>query len=195
MIDYTTDAPELTQITFEPFPKMARLMREIIITEKIDGTNAQVIIAEDGVTIGAASRTKLIYPGKEDNAGFAGWVEANKEELRKLGPGRHFGEWWGGKIQRGYGLKEKRFSLFNVSRWADDEVRPKCCHVVPILYTGMMDTFIIDEVLKDLAKLGSQAAKGFMDPEGIVIWHTAANVGFKRTIKDDEVPKGMKNGN
>jgi hypothetical protein len=30
---------------FEEFPKMARLTRECIITEKIDGTNAQIGIA------------------------------------------------------------------------------------------------------------------------------------------------------
>ena len=31
---------------FEPFPKIARMKREQIITEKIDGTNAQVYIRE-----------------------------------------------------------------------------------------------------------------------------------------------------
>ena len=29
---------------FQEFPKMARLAREVIVTEKIDGTNAQVYI-------------------------------------------------------------------------------------------------------------------------------------------------------
>ena len=37
---------------FQEFPKMARLTREVIVTEKIDGTNAQVFIAEDG-TVGS----------------------------------------------------------------------------------------------------------------------------------------------
>jgi hypothetical protein len=32
---------------FREFSKMARLSREIIITEKIDGTNAQIFIGED----------------------------------------------------------------------------------------------------------------------------------------------------
>lgn len=35
-------------IEFKGFPKMARLSRECIITEKIDGTNAQICITEDG---------------------------------------------------------------------------------------------------------------------------------------------------
>ena len=33
-------------LLFTEFPKMARFARECIITEKIDGTNAQVFIAE-----------------------------------------------------------------------------------------------------------------------------------------------------
>lgn len=34
-------------LEFQEFPKMARLSRDIIITEKIDGTNAQLLITED----------------------------------------------------------------------------------------------------------------------------------------------------
>ena len=57
---------------FKPFPKMARLSREIIITEKLDGTNAQVFITEDG-DLFAGSRTRWITP-QDDNYGFARWV-------------------------------------------------------------------------------------------------------------------------
>jgi hypothetical protein len=28
-----------------------------------------------------------------------------------------------------------------------------------------------------------------MDPEGVIVWHTAAQVGFKKTIKNDDKPK------
>jgi hypothetical protein len=101
---------------FIEFPKMARFAREIIVTEKIDGTNAQVWISDDGTDIRAGSRNRwLTY--SEDNFGFAKWVMDHRDELLTLGPGRHFGEWWGSGIQRRYGLDEKRFSLFNVSRW------------------------------------------------------------------------------
>lgn len=31
-------------MTFEAFPKISRLRRNVIVTEKIDGTNAQVFI-------------------------------------------------------------------------------------------------------------------------------------------------------
>jgi hypothetical protein len=30
-----------------------------------------------------------------------------------------------------------------------------------------------------------------MDPEGIVVFHVAGNVGFKRTIKNDDQPKSV----
>jgi hypothetical protein len=69
---------------FQDFPKMARLTRDVIVTEKIDGTNAQVCIAEDG-TLLAGSRTRWITT-TDDNFGFAAWVEAHREELLTLGP-------------------------------------------------------------------------------------------------------------
>lgn len=172
---------------FEAFPKMPRLSREIIITEKIDGTNAQVFIADDG-TILAGSRTRWITPA-DDNFGFAAWVEKNADELRNLGPGRHFGEWWGAGIQRKYGQDRKRFSLFNVSRWSEE--RPSCCDVVPTLYRGDFTTEAVDDTIAVLRDTGSMAAPGFMQPEGVIVFHIAGNVGFKKTLEKDEVPKGM----
>jgi hypothetical protein len=176
---------------FKDFPKMARLSRPMIITEKIDGTNASIFIGEDGTFL-CGSRSRWLSL-EDDHYNFAKWAHENKEDLMKLGPGHHFGEWWGSGIQKSYGLVngEKRFSLFNVSRWTDPEARPKCCHVVPILYTGPFDTTKIDEVLRDLAHNGSVASPGFKKPEGIIIWHTAANIGFKKTVHKDEVPKSL----
>ena len=104
-----------------------------------------------------------------------------------LGVGRHFGEWWGSGINRGYGLLgEKRFSLFNVARWSDDAVRPACCSVVPVLWRGLLDDLCVGEVMRDLQHSGSVAAPGFGRPEGIVVYHTAGNVGFKKTFDGDE---------
>lgn len=186
---------------FEEFPKIARLSRDIVITEKIDGTNAQVYIRKknfgicdeptDELLIFAGSRSRWLTT-EDDNFGFARWVEANKEDLLKLGEGRHFGEWWGSGIQRGYGLKngDKRFSLFNVHRWGDAAARPACCSVVPTLYRGTFCTDAVVEILELLEKDGSTASPGFMKPEGIIIFHTAANMMFKKTIDKDEEPKG-----
>jgi hypothetical protein len=176
---------------FTAFPKMARLSREVIITEKIDGTNAQIAISEDG-EIRAGSRTRWITP-EVDNFGFAAWVRDNQDELLRLGPGRHFGEWWGRGIQRSYGLQGRVFSLFNVSRWADDAARPACCDVVPTLFRGGFETEEVYAALDALEKRGSRAAPGFMKPEGVVVFHVAANVGFKKTIEKDHEHKGERN--
>jgi hypothetical protein len=180
---------------FVGMPKIGRFSRECIVTEKIDGTNAQIYIPPEdepppelGFYVGSKSR--WITP-EQDNFGFARWAYDNAEVLKQLGPGHHFGEWWGGKIQRGYGLKEKRFSLFNVSRWSDE--RPACCDVIPILWRGEFDQLDVQAILTDLARNGSHAAPGFMQPEGIIIFHVAANVMFKKTIFNDEKPKGIAN--
>lgn len=179
---------------FESFPSIARLSRSFVVTEKIDGTNAQILVTNDG-GVYAGSRSRWITP-EDDNFGFARWVKDHEDELRVgLGVGAHFGEWWGGGIQRRYGLTEKRFSLFNVARWGDEDVRdmlkypiarPACCHVVPLVIAGyLFSTFIVDAALDSLRQLGSFAAPGFMKPEGIVIWHEAARVMFKKTLEGD----------
>lgn len=192
--------PGSTTVEFEEFTKIARLSRDCTVTEKIDGTNAQVYVGEDG-EVRAGSRNRWLTVA-DDNFGFAHWVAEHEDELRQgLGIGRHFGEWWGSGIQRRYGLDHKRFSLFNVARWVDthgnhalqnekQSYAPACCHVVPILYKGIFETKAIEYLaLAPLAEQGSIAAPGFKNPEGVVIWHEHARVLFKKTLLKDEVPK------
>lgn len=204
---------------FEEFPKMARLSRGCVISEKIDGTNAQIFIAsviEDGYLdrlsikdmrqigdyfFAAGSRTRFITP-EDDNFGFARWAYEHADELiAGLGVGRHYGEWWGSGIQRGYGLPkgEKRFSLFNTARWADNRDRekfpsdrPACCHVVPVLFSGEFSTEMVGTQIERLRTLGSVAAPGFDKPEGVVVWHEAARVLFKKTLEKDAEGKEQK---
>lgn len=172
---------------FQEFPKIARLSREIVVTEKIDGTNAQVCITEDREVL-AGSRSRWVTPDN-DNFGFAAWVRDHVDELRELGEGRHFGEWWGAGIQRRYGLTEKRFSLFNTFRWG--AARPACCHVVPVLYQGPFSTETVDKMIQGLSDNGSVASPGFMKPEGVIVFHSAGNVSFKKTIERDDAPKTL----
>jgi hypothetical protein len=206
---------------FEQFPKIARLSRDCVVTEKIDGTNAQVHIVSDYecasvevprdclIALDAAGR-RAMYAGSrsryitptDDNFGFAAWVKANADALWALGEGRHYGEWWGSGIQRGYGLQkgEKRFSLFNVARWAinrEDREKyptdaPECCSVVPVLYSGEFSTEGVNSAINYLRTHGSVASKGFMQPEGVVVWHEAARQLFKKTLDKDEEGKEQK---
>jgi hypothetical protein len=139
---------------FQAWPSISRLNKEAIYTEKINGTNAAVVVERyyagetdrtnlvdvvglDGVQYGvwAQSRKRFITPG-DDNFGFALWVYENAPQLAYvLGEGRHFGEWWGKGIQGGYGLPtERRFSLFNVKRWEDYLCWNKGHELVPQLY-------------------------------------------------------------
>jgi len=177
-------------VPFIPFPKLPRLCRDVIVTEKLDGTNAQILVTEDGRVL-AGSRKRWITP-EADNFGFATWVRDHEDELRGLGPGCHFGEWWGPGIQRGYGLAQRRFSLFNVQRWRLASERPACCDVVPILYEGPFGMACVESALESLRLLGSVASPGFMRPEGVVVYHTAANIAFKRTLEKDESPKSLR---
>lgn len=182
----------IQEVVFEEFQHLTRFAKEhCVVTEKIDGTNAQIFINDLGTIIKAGSRNRWVTPG-DDNFGFANWVEGNKEELMKLGPGRHFGEWWGSGIQRGYGLKngEKRFSLFNVGRWgveaAVEFAKPACCGVVPLITKTSLDTLDVNKIMKDLQDNGSRAMPGWMKPEGIVIYMPNSKAGYKMTFEGDK---------
>ena len=173
---------------FIEFSKIARLSRKCTITEKIDGTNASIFIGENGEFL-VGSRSRWITP-EEDNYGFAKWALTNKEELLKLGVGHHFGEWWGIGIQRGYCNPQKTFSLFNTKKWFNNPELPKCCLVVPVLYEGIFDTGVVQSCIDGLKMNGSKAFPTYPHPEGVVIWHKAAQIYFKKTIEKDDEWKG-----
>ncbi|MYY03077.1 MULTISPECIES: RNA ligase family protein [unclassified Streptomyces] len=187
---------------FREWPKTPRLFREIVITEKIDGTNAGLHISEDGQVV-AQSRKRIITP-ESDNYGFARWAAENADELAHIfGPGLHFGEWWGQGIQRRYGMTEKRFSLFNVVRWSTQKDEDGTTmgsraaqsslvgqvDAVPILYRGVFDQDMIDDLMKELRENGSYAAPGFMNPEGICVYHTQTRSVFKVTLDANDAGK------
>jgi hypothetical protein len=211
-------------ITFEAWPKTPRLNKagSMTITEKIDGTNACVVVMpvsyeeadvsdhdvvafgtdEHGETqhyeVGAQSRNRLITPDS-DNAGFAKWVHTHANQLvQLLGPGRHFGEWWGQGIQRRYDMDRKVFSLFNTNRWESvaDQFRSLDIglDVVPVLYKGSFDSTEIKDTLDNLAFNGSEATLPydvkFDKPEGVIIYHHELRGKLKAFVENDDVPKG-----
>lgn len=218
-------------VEFRSFPKIPRWARDIVITEKIDGTNTSVWVdhftlkqiedtdsqvssevarltatadagmavmfdgAVDGsLTFVRAGSVNGFLSPKKDHYEFAAWVWEHANILSGLGDGGHFGEWYGRKIQRAYGMDGRRWALFNVGRWSGqlgDQAPPSCCDVVPVLYSGPMTLGhgedAVDFWLRKLAFAGSEAegAHGFKNPEGVVIYHTAGNNLYKKTIGND----------
>lgn len=201
-------------LEFREWPKIPRLNRDMIVTEKIDGTNAAVIIQPCGLhgferlkntgallitsntdglnyAFGTQSRKRIITPGKQsDNAGFAAWAYNRAQEfVGLLGEGYHYGEWWGKGVQRGYGLDGKRFSLFNVTRYASHQL-PDGVDLVPTLYEGPFNQNVIDGLVLGLRNGGSIAVPG-AEAEGVVVFHKASGHVYKVLCLGDELPKGI----
>ena len=169
----------MSNIEFKAWDKIPRENPfRATITEKINGTNACVII-QDGAVVGAQSRKRLITPD-DDNFGFATWVEKNSEALETMGDGYHYGEWAGPGIQKNpHALDEKQLFLFNTFRWnPQNPTRPECCQVVPILFDGVLESDTIQNTLASL----SENAKPDTTPEGIVVYYHAFRKYTKHTL-------------
>lgn len=193
-----TTAP-LPVVDFAKFPKIPRFEKvQIVATEKIDGTNAQIVIPpSDSEPILVGSRNRWITPGKNtDNFGFAAWAYANEEALRRLGPGTHYGEWYGQGIGRGYGLTVRRWALFDIYR-PFPEGLPDNVEKVPLLLHVQLDKLLLGAVVEPsslftaceaLKQRGSRAVCGFMKPEGVVITidHTKYKYVFDKTSPSPE---------
>lgn len=201
-------------IEFQSWPKTPRLFRDIVITEKVDGTNSAIIIKEyehddeggtvaqvnvDGklYSVGAQSRNRLIFPGKTtDNHGFARFVEENAERLVELlGEGRHYGEWWGKGIQGRYRVQYKGFALFNTEKhdglytwFSDTSIGDVLVEAMPVLYKGPYSEQRIRETLSELSADGSVVSP-YDDAEGIVVFHTQSRKVYKVTLDNNDKGK------
>lgn len=164
---------------FKAWPKIKRVKEfNVVVTEKVDGTNGCVIIT-NGEVVGVQSRKRIITPS-DDNFGFANWVERNKEDLKTLGDGYHYGEWAGPGIQKNpHQLDTKQFFLFNSYRWKEE--KPLCCEVVPILYSGGYKASVINQLIEAGSQIGPD--EGF---EGVMIYFPFADTYLKHTIKSPE---------
>lgn len=149
-------------VEFVAWPKIPRGgdVERVVITEKIDGTNACIII-QDGNIVGIQSRKRLITP-TDDNYGFASWVTDNREELIGLGEGYHYGEWAGEGIQRNpLGMEGKSLFLFNTFRWGEHNPPPSICKIVPVIYDGPFHGDAISDAMKSLDGKGAEGVVAY----------------------------------
>ncbi|MFI6609258.1 RNA ligase family protein [Streptomyces sp. NPDC050507] len=196
------------------------------MTEKLDGTNGLVFIQDAtapgadahplyDVAVSTSHGDYLVRAGSRnrwlaldlpkldgvvprDNYGFAAWTRDNADDLVSLGPGHHYGEWYGHKIARGYGLTERRFALFNVGRWrprtlAPEDTEwwatnhlgqalcPESCTVVPTLAVAPFNEVpaCVATLERQMHQRHSFAGNGFTRPEGVVIFDTAGRRYYK----------------
>ncbi|MFG3343344.1 RNA ligase family protein [Glycomyces sp. NPDC048151] len=213
-------APPLLAVRDEhrKWPKTPRLTTPFVITEKIDGTNACVAISRidhggevtaadldfdnhPGVrvvfgsgaavwAVRAASRTRWIEPGQKDNFGFAQWVHENAEALTALGPGRHYGEWFGRGIQRGYGMDIRCLALFD-EQWRNalPYGLPENVGVVPRIATaaGHELSKRVAWALDHLDRDGSYVGEPGAVAEGVVVASMNSNpIRFKALADEPE---------
>jgi len=200
--NYRTVTADIDILSVEPWVPRAAYQKYDVETETHNyfvgsvlthNSNACVVFEqEEGsefYSFAVQSRKRFITPDS-DNFGFAKWAYDNETALwNTLGPGRHYGEWWGSGIQRGYGLTkgERRFSLFNTARWKDvDFSAVQGLGVVPELFVGEFSTENIDQAKAALLEFGSVASPGFDRPEGIVVYHTASKSLYKVTYGPED---------
>ncbi len=195
MVYYFWRAHMINLPEFHKYFKIPRIENETFtISEKIDGSNGLIYVHHarfDDVKKGvdrsyilAGSRSKwLIDDGSKtwDNHGFGSWVEENEEDLYSLDEGYHYGEWYGKGINRGYGLLDKRFMLFNYGRYAE-KLRladsgllfnmPTKVQVETVFHHNVKfeQLFqIIAEVRYHLTHDGSKHVQGYIKPEGLIV--------------------------
>jgi hypothetical protein len=177
----------MSDFEHKKFNKLYRYSdQRVVVTEKIDGTNGLVFIDLETDTVLAGSRNRWVVVG-EDNYGFAQFVEDNREDLKSLGDGYHYGEWWGLCIQRNYGMDRKVFSLFNPYRYLD--TLPHCCDVVPVVFDGAVTEYE-KEFTDRLSSLSSTAAAkydvSFDNIEGYVVYFAGSKVSMKHIINKEK---------
>ncbi len=168
-------------LDFVPFKSIEHLGKtSMLITQKLHGTNAQILIfcglcnatkachcSEENNNLLCGSRNKWLTVDS-DNFGFCNFVTQHKQQfINCLGRGRHYGEWCGPGINKGEGLTEKHFYLFNI--WYQHLTLPPNTGYVPILYKGRFDADTITATLEDLKLNGSRLVPGYRHPEGVVV--------------------------
>lgn len=174
--------PIETSVEFQSWPKIPRaVLGDCVMTMKMDGTNACVII-EEGKVVGIQSRKRMINVGKDsDNYGFASYVVQNMDKFLELGEGKHYGEWAGLGIQKNpHNLENKQFFLFDTRRWGPHNKPPEGINVVEVLYQGEYTRSTVDDVMYNLR---TRAHNEGWVAEGIVVYFPKLQAMEKHTFE------------
>lgn len=194
---------------FKGWGSTTRENKNKTVTEKIDGTNACIVIYDGKVT--AQSRKRVITPD-DDNYGFARWVYDNAGVLMDtLGFGYHYGEWFGEGIQKNpLGIEGKRFALFHATKYTEangyELNKVDGLETVPLLHHGQCDVWTIPDIMADLQDFGSKVVgaarhvyessiiEGFtydraVAAEGIIIWNNETKTRTKMLLEGDAFHK------
>jgi hypothetical protein len=203
---------ENTMGEFKGWGSTTRENKNKTITEKLDGTNACVVIYNGKVT--AQSRKRIVTPD-DDNYGFAKWVDKNKEALlNTLGYGYHYGEWYGEGIQKNpLGIEGKRFALFHATKYTEGNgfelSRVEGLETVPLLHHGQCNVWTIPNIIQDLEIYGTRVKGAKTTPmttaipgllpevvynkaakaEGIIVWNNETKTRTKILLENDAFHK------
>ncbi len=196
---------------FKAWGSTPRENKNKTITEKIDGTNACLVITNGKIV--AQSRKRIITP-EDDNYGFAKWAHANAGVLfDTLGYGYHYGEWYGEGIQKNpLGIEGRRFALFHPTKYNEangyDLSKVDGLETVPLLHHGQCDVWTIPDIMSDLDIYGSKVVgakrtkivrdlgDGYTyeidkaaTAEGIIIWNNETRTRTKMLLENDAYHK------
>lgn len=111
---------------------------------KLHGTNAAIQCHQDGNVI-TQSRTSEITPSN-DNAGFARWVEENKDKWNLRNNHVIYGEWIGPGIQKGVAVAQipkKCFAVFAARSLEQPDVLIVEPHDLQHIVSGIPDTYVL----------------------------------------------------
>ena len=133
---------------------------------KLHGTNAGVTITDEGDVI-VQSRKNIITP-EQDNAGFAMFVERNKEAftaMTALSDFTIFGEWCGGSIQKGVAISDIGKKVFAVFAIMEGHFEDDDCFILtePDLIKGIVGDDVED--LHVLPWYGDAFEVRFQEPD------------------------------
>ena len=114
----------------------------------------------------------------QDGSYLAEYLLSKGHEVRKLGSGYHYGEWWGHKIQRGYGLKHRVFSLFQTRC----KELPQCVNTVPCLgqtnFSDLKNT-IQNLWLEKMSWCAKEQGVDYESCEGFIVLSALTGIRYK----------------